>query len=344
MKKIILIIFVLSFFVVSCIPSGQQISEPSIEPPRQSDITEAPPTIKEVDEHSSQPSLVKEQQQPQQTPTPTLSWKLGKVAIAGKYADADIVDLGNGEYRMYYSEEPEVPNFKGRVYSALSPDGINWQQENGVRKEWAIFPSVIKLSDGRYRMYFQNEGVIKSAISNDGLLWKDEPGTRVDASNNAGLKLNNVAAPTVMKIADAYIMVYAGAINEKYPEKVPNNEIHLFLWATSADGLSFEKKGIALDSRNNEFKGWIDGTEFIEWDDNSIRLYFWSYKGIYYVLYKGGNFSEDAVFDYTTNDNPLNQFPENPPGDPTLAKINGQWFLFYGQHTKGIYYAVMKET
>lgn len=48
----------------------------------------------------------------------------------------------------------------------------------------ATFPDVIKLADGRFRMYFQNAGVIKSAISTDGLTWQDEAGTRIDKTEN----------------------------------------------------------------------------------------------------------------------------------------------------------------
>src|SRR3989344_5775624 len=290
---------------------------------------------KVVQEEVNQPESIKEEtketisnevEQIKQTPI----WKKGGIAISGKYADADIVDLNDGKYRMYYSLEPEVPGVKGQVYSSLSEDGIKWNNENGERIDGATFPSVIKLPDGRYRMYFQNNGIIKSAISNDGLSWKEESGTRIDTSNNAGLKLDSVLAPTVINNGNKYIMVYAGAINEKYPEKVPNNEMHLFLLATSTDGLTFEEKGIALDSRNDEFKGWLDGAEFTQWDDGSLYLYFWGYKGVYHITYKNGIFSKDAAFDYTTNDNPLNQFPENPPSDPTLAKINNRWFMYYG--------------
>ena len=277
----------------------------------------------------------------QQQKTPL--WKEGNIAIAGKYADADIIKLDNGKYRMYYSAEPEIQGFKGQVYSALSSDGKSWAQEDGTRKEWAIFPSVIKLPDGKYRMYFQNQGNIKNAISSDGLSWKDEAGTRIDTSNNAGLTLNSVLAPTVIKSGNEYIMVYAGAINERYPEKVPNNDMHLFLWATSTDGLNFEKKGIALDSRNDKFKGWLDGAELIQWDDGSLRLYFWGYKGIYHIEFNNGKFSQEPILDFTTVADANIMFPENPPGDPTLAKINGKWLMYYGQHTKGIYYATLEE-
>lgn len=342
MKKIIFVLlFVILIFVIGC-AEKEQIEKPSFapqqEPPREQGIAkQSIPPPSEPNRLPTEEGVVKEKEQEQKTPI----WKENGAAISGKYADADVIALDNGKHRMYYSAEPEIPGFKGQVYSALSSDGESWLQEDGTRKEWATFPSVIKLPDGKYRMYFQNQGIIKSAVSSDGLSWKDEAGVRIDTANNAGLKLENVAAPTVIKLNNEYIMAYRGTINEKYPSKVPNNNIQLFLLATSKDSLAFEKKGIALDSRNDVFQGLLDGPEFVEWDDE-IRLYFWSYKGIYYITYKDGSFSRDAVFEYTTNDNPLNPFPENPPGDPTLAKINNTWFLYYGQHTKGIYYAVLE--
>lgn len=267
-------------------------------------------------------------------------WKEDGVAIAGKYAD--IVKIDNEKYRMYYSAEPEVPEFRGQVYSALSSDGKDWTQEEGTRKEWATFPSVIRLPDGRYRMYFQNQGVIKSAISSDGLTWRDEPGTRIDTANSEGVIFENVVAPTVINTGSEYIMVYGGAINERYSaEQVPNSEIHILMWATSQDGLVFEKKGLAVDSRNSVFKGWLDGPEFVDWDGET-RLYFWSYLGIYHVVFNNNVFS-DSEFDFTNSLDSAKPFPQNPPGDPTLMKINDKWFMYYGQHTKGIYYATLEQ-
>ncbi|MBI2592184.1 hypothetical protein HYW36_01785, partial [Candidatus Saccharibacteria bacterium] len=197
------------------------------------------------------------------------TWQVGDVAVAGNYADADVVALGDGQYRLYYSLEPEVAGFNGQVYSALSSDGEKWTKEEGTRIEPATFPSVLKLADGKYRMYYQNASAIKSAISSDGLAWSEESGTRIDTLNSVNLVLTNVGAPTVAKIGDKYVMVYFGAINEKYTASgmVPNNETHPLLWATSQDGLTFEKMGIALDSRNSVFKGWMDGPEFVAWDD-----------------------------------------------------------------------------
>ncbi len=335
-KTIVAILSLILIFLIGCTADKVvETNQNDIESRDEETNVENEPKDLVEPEQISQPTTKEEQPK-------TPKWKERDIAIAGKYADADIIELDNVQYRMYYSEEPEVMDFKGRVYSSISSDGKNWAQENGVRKEWATFPSVIKFDDGKYRMYFQNQGIIKSAISTDGLSWTDETGTRIDNKNNAGLALDDVAAPTVMKINDGYIMVYRGTINERYPSKVPNNNMQLLLWAASKDGLVFEKKGIALDSRNEMFQGLLDGPEIVKWDDE-IRVYFWSYKGIYYIIYANGEFSKDAVFDYTTNNNALNQFPENPPGDPTLAKINGRWIMYYGQHTKGVYYAEQED-
>lgn len=265
------------------------------------------------------------------------AWKKAGIAVAGTYADAELVEM-DGKYRMYYSAEPEVQGFEGQVYSVISTDGKTWTIEDGTRKTWSTFPSVTKLDSG-YRMYFQNAGAIKSASSTDGLAWTDDSGTRMDKSNDAGLELENVAAPTIMKSGDEYLMVYRGTINEKYPENVPNDKTELLLWATSTDGLTFEKKGIAIDSRNAKFKGLLDGPELVKWDDGSTRLYFWSYKGVYHSTYSNGKFSE-AELDFSTD--PGKEFPMDPPGDPTLMKIGGKWHMYYGQHTKGIYYATLE--
>lgn len=290
----------------------------------------------------SQPDLPEiKDEQPQSKLSSDSLWKLGKLVIAGKYADAEIIDIENGKYRMYYAAEPEVAGFKGQVYSAVSNDGITWTPETGERMEWATFPSIIKMPDGKYRMYYQKGGLIKSALSSEGLSWKEEAGTRIDTVNNVGLNLENVAAPTILKNGQEYLMVYRGTINEKYPEKVPNANTQLFLWATSQDGLIFEKKGLALDSRTDEFKGLLDGPEFVIWDDGTIRLYFWSYQGIYHTIFSNEKFSVPE-FDYTTNTDAIKQFPENPPCDPTISKINGKWHLYYGQHTQGIFYATLE--
>lgn len=277
------------------------------------------------------------------SPSPKEQWQESGSAIAGKYADADLVDLGDGRWRLYYSVEPEVAGNKLELYSSISTDGVGWTQEAGVRKEFATFPSVIKLADGRYRLYFQNAGVIKSALSNDGLTWTDEPDIRIDANEEGQTDLENVGAQTVIQLDDgSFLMVYRVMVKARYSPEVPNDSTQILHYATSQDGLKWEKKGLALDSRNETFQGLSDGAELVKWDDGQIRLYFWSYQGIYHTVFENGKFNQNATFDFTNKTDNPGPFPANPPGDPTLGKIQGKWLMYYGQHEKGIYYAKLQ--
>ncbi len=152
------------------------------------------------------------------------SWAYEGITLPGNYADSDILKLDDGKYRMYYALEPEVPGFRGQVYSALSSDGIDWEKE-GERLSGISFPSVLQIPNGKFRMYFQEAGVIKSAISPDGLSWEKEPGIRVDTSNTNGFSFENVAAPTVIREGEEYIMVYSGLMNEQYSDELlPNRD------------------------------------------------------------------------------------------------------------------------
>lgn len=269
------------------------------------------------------------------------SWReLGSI-ISGNYADADIVELDDGRFRIYYSVEPEVPGNKFELYSAVSTNGEQWQTEEGIRKTMVSFPDVVKLDDGRFRLYFQNGGEIKSAISNEGLIFTDEPGIRV-GKFESGFNLENVGAQSTIKMSNgSYLMVYRGMINQSYNagEMLPNKNTQLFFYAVSDDGLTFEKRGLALDSRNQALLGLADGAEWVKWSNDQLRLYFWSYTGVYYITYKDNQFSNEPILDFTVKDNSGGRFPQNPACDPTLAKINGRWFLYYGIHTKGIHAA-----
>lgn len=269
-------------------------------------------------------------------------WQEKGVAISGKYADSEVVDLGDGKYRMYYSVEPEVTGNNLEIFSATSSDGQTWTKESGTRKTMATFPDVVKLPDGKWRMYYQNAGIIKSAASTDGLAWTDEPGTRMDR-NETGYNLESVGAQsTIIQSDGTYVMLYRGTINQPYQttEKIPNQNTQLYFWATSKDGLTFEKKGLAIDSRNDILYGLADGAEWVKWNNSEQRVYFWSYAGIYHTVYKNGTFSS-PVFNWTNIKNSKAKFAPNPPGDPTIIKINNTWYMYYGQHTKGIYYATL---
>lgn len=316
----------LMIYKVSASPSGVSISQPSGASGAQN-----PPTP---------PNGL-----PVPPPLPNFGatdWNNGGNVISGYYADAFAVDLHNGMYRMYYAgaqqNDPTLP-----IYSATSTDGIHWSQEGSLRKTLAAFPDVLKLPNGKWRMYFQNQQLIKSAISTDGLTWTDESGVRMDASNSLGLALSDVNDFSVIQMQDgSYLMVYGGKINQTYPgPNVPNPQENVFLWATSTDGLNWHKQGMALDSRNSTYRGWVEGPDLVKWDDGSIRLYCWSYDGIYYSTYQNGSFSQGNLT-FTQQDSQGNMFTQIPVADPALLKINNTWYMYYGQFQIGINYATLK--
>lgn len=341
-----LLIILLVIFLSAC-QSFPKLSAAIVEPEIVPDIEESAPVSPA--EISTPPTEKVEVNAPEiqdkdaleEEPEIVPQWVYAGQAIAGNYADSDFVDIGNGKYRMYYAIEPEVPGNKLEVYSATSSDGITWMAEEGVRRTMTVFPDVVKLPDGRWRMYFQNAGVIKSATSSDGLKWNDESGIRIDTKNNEGLIFENVAGPSTIVDDNRYIMAYSGSISGKYKD-APNNRGGVLLWAVSSDGRQFEVQGIALDTRNDDYYGWADTPDLVRWDDGTIKMFFWGYFGIYESTFTGSGFTEPVMVYEAKYDDPRHRFPSSPPGDPTLGKVGNKWFMYYGQHTKGIYYATLE--
>lgn len=269
-------------------------------------------------------------------------WKKGDYAIKGTYADADVIKINDDTWRLYYATQPEVQGHNFEVYSATSTDGKSWNQEAGVRKTMATFPDVVKTSDGKFRMYYQNAGEIRSAISTDGLTFTDETGTRIDRSNDAGLVFDNVAAPSVLRLGDGtYMMVYRGTVNERYAQNTPNPTTQLLMWATSSDGLTFTKNGIAIDSRNETLAGQLDGPDLVEWESGKLKMFSTTYAGVYSFDYDGKKFGEGTLAYAGNAKRDSMGFQGQPPGDPTLAKVSGTWYMYYGQTgaESGIHYA-----
>src|SRR3989338_10706747 len=185
-KEVFLFLVIFVIVIYGCASPVPEIPKQAQNEVKQTEDAKEPVVEQAADEpvETAEKDTAEQQEEPAAS---ILQWTYGGSAIEGNYADSDFVDLGDGKYRMYYAIEPEVPGNQLEVYSATSTDGINWAPESGVRRSFTVFPDVVKLQDGTWRMYFQNAGVIKSATSNDGLNWKDESGTRIDTKNNEGL-------------------------------------------------------------------------------------------------------------------------------------------------------------
>lgn len=93
-----------------------------------------------------------------------LTWEKENITgIPAQCMDPDVIILADGTFRLFYTASPPG-KFPGNlhVYSAVSPDGLNWTKEDGVRVAlggsydllMCMDPDVVKLSDGTYRMYY----------------------------------------------------------------------------------------------------------------------------------------------------------------------------------------------
>ena len=112
------------------------------------------------------------------------------------------------------------------IISAVSADGLDFEQEDGVRiaqeterETLAVYaPEVIRLGDGSYRMYYSGWGEeicggVFSATSRDGLSWHKDAGPCIELG---GCRDDNmVSEPCVIQVADGTPRVYYEARDEQ---------------------------------------------------------------------------------------------------------------------------------
>ncbi len=126
----------------------------------------------------------------------------------------DIIRLADASWRMYYAVEEGI-------VSAISPDGLKWSTEEGIRvkankqsKDQRLVdnPTIIKLKEGGYRMLYEGSDAaqksfsIFSATSSDGTTWKKEKGVRLQDTNRFDQKI--AASPDVVKPRDGSWYMY----------------------------------------------------------------------------------------------------------------------------------------
>jgi hypothetical protein len=124
-----------------------------------------------------------------------------KVAV-----DPDPFLLDDGRIRLYYFDIASTrpgQETSGKVYSAVSSDGINFVEEEGIRfeREQGLFdPDVIKVGSS-WRMYVgagEASNVI-SATSGDGLTFEEE-----------GVALEGGSVPNVFYDGEKYVLYTVG--------------------------------------------------------------------------------------------------------------------------------------
>ncbi len=160
--------------------------------------------------------------------TDGIAWeKMGFVQFSGlgqiNAVDPDVIELADGRLRMYFYDIA-VKDKVHPIYSAISTDGINYTLEAGIRFQAGNIydPNVIRLKDGRYRMYLNRDSDITSATSADGLTFTDD----------GGVRLSGLGVPGAIVLPDGTIRLYHCG-----------NGITV---SKSSDGLAFglEKEGV----------------------------------------------------------------------------------------------------
>jgi hypothetical protein len=258
--------------------------------------------------------------------------------------DANVLALPNGGYRIYYGVEGH------NVMSSFSNDGLTWLQDSGVRLTSVAFPAAISLPNGQVRIYYQKNMSIGSSISNyDGLTFTEEAGLRVASGELNGLLLDNLGAPSVVRLPNGkYRMYFRGGTEDA---SFWNGQKAYILSATSEDGLNFEvDQGFRVDPSQfsdgnsgapeqygSDKVHWVDGDEAVVGDDGRIRLYFVAgfCHGLCMGLSDDGlefNSYQQVMSEESTPLNDLAGGVGRIPGDPTVLQIpGGPSYMYFGQ-------------
>jgi len=200
---------------------------------------------------------------------------------------------GSGDHGIYLAEKDQLGNWKRGKKILL--DG----QFNGN----AVDPDVIKLDDGRYRLFYYKgyfvtppppnytAHEIYSAISNDGVNFTVE---------GKVFESDNITDPTVIKLNDGSFLMACVRGN-------------LDIFAKSVDGKNFQATGVTIQN------GGIP--ELVKLDDGSVRLFYNGPGGII------SSRSTDSGSTWT-KENGVRLSYSSGIADPSVIKrADGKWYL-----------------
>jgi hypothetical protein len=166
-----------------------------------------------------------------------LSWQVESGVRLGEegrgFSSPRLLNLDDGRYRLYCSERGVG------IISALSNDGLDFQQEEGIRimrgdrydAFTAFAPEVLRIAGKGFRMYYSgysasDKAQVLTAVSEDGLSWRKDPEPVIvpGGSQWDGAKCSEMC---VIQIADG-------------PDGLPKYR----LYYEACDGTAANKRGV----------------------------------------------------------------------------------------------------
>lgn len=174
-----------------------------------------------------------------------------------------IVRNPSGDFRLFYTAvgpAKPYPACQGYILSAVSDDGLVFRKERGIRLApqpsvshvslRVLAPTVTRLDDERWRMYFEARGpassptVICSAISSDMLRWELEEGIRLESPGGVG-------GPRYLPLPNGGGRLYCcGSEFDGPGERVSKGVIS----AITSDGLRFEfEPGYRMRDKQSDY-------------------------------------------------------------------------------------------
>ena len=213
-----------------------------------------------------------------------------------------------------------VPAIVGTVNFQVDVQTVTTASQIGLAS--VVGPSLIRLKDGRYRLYLQaraNKGDknvdgmnIISLISTDGAQWDLEPGLRIPHGSESDLDFE-VGEPAVyLGLDDKYHMAYTGrhkGVNKKGESQL----MHRVGFAISDDGLTWTKlnKHYADPDNINDFVSSADVTVI----DGEYVIYYTGQRNIIRATYDGHTWVRQEI-------------AISAGHDSTMVKYDGVYYMF----------------
>lgn len=240
-------------------------------------------------------------------------------------ADVGVIRLSDGRWRMF------IPTRTGEIRSAISPDGLAFSVESGVRYFSGFGPRVLRLDDGRMRMFYNGGPTpgFSSAISSDeGLTWTNE-GLRLSA---AAAGETGIITPGIVRVGGVW-KAYFSDVNGGFPAT------HTIHSATSFDMLNWTVDPGQRLGPSAALAGGIHPTAFVN-DDGSISLFYG----------REGSAVEGAFFMWTSRSTDGLTFTTEAKieslgkaNDPEIVRVGSALRMYYdwGDTNSGVIYSAL---